>query len=109
MRNRTRKHVGYILIIILYVWLITALGLGCAFLRLFGFPCPTCGVCRALLCLTKFDIKGYFNYNPTALPLIVSVWLALHEKLFRRKRVVYAFIFTTLALNAIIYALKFLS
>lgn len=45
----------------------------CPFYLLFGFPCPTCGVTRAILSLFKFDIEGYIRYNAMAVFLLSAV------------------------------------
>lgn len=49
--------------------------LRCPFLLLTGFPCPACGVTRALDALAHGDTTGYWQHHPLALPLAVVVVL----------------------------------
>jgi hypothetical protein len=37
------------------------------------YPCPTCGVTRAMLSLLNGNIEKYLYYNAMALPLFISV------------------------------------
>ena len=82
-------------------------GIGCPFLFLFRVPCPTCGVTRALVCLLKGDLKGYFFYHPLAVLLVISVFLMLHIKLFKRRRVIAVFVNSLLSVNACFYFIRF--
>ena len=103
-----KAHGIYFLIITIFVVLTSVFGIGCPFLYLFGVPCPTCGVSRALLSLLRLDIRGYFYYQPMALPLLVAVWLMLHIKLFHHKRIVTMFVLLTLVSNTFLYICNFL-
>ena len=38
-------------------------GITCVFLKLFGIPCPGCGMTRACLSLLRLDIMGAVRYN----------------------------------------------
>jgi hypothetical protein len=51
----------------------------CPTRRLFGLPCPGCGLTRATVALWSFDLPAAFALHPmvfVALPLLG--WLALH-------------------------------
>ncbi|MBK7292656.1 MAG: DUF2752 domain-containing protein [Holophagaceae bacterium] len=51
---------------------------GCAFKRLTGFACATCGLTRCVLALGRWDWAGAFHWHPVAagaamlLPLLVA-------------------------------------
>lgn len=38
----------------------------CPFKTLTGLPCPSCGVTRAIMAMTRFDLGGAFAMNPLA-------------------------------------------
>lgn len=42
---------------------------------LFKFPCPTCGVTRALTAFLKNNWEDYFYYNAFAIPLLLATIL----------------------------------
>ncbi len=37
---------------------------GCLMMDILDFPCPTCGMTRAMLCLMTFQFERAFQYNP---------------------------------------------
>lgn len=49
----------------------------CIIREIFNYPCPTCGVTRALWSLANFDLKNYYYYNIMALPLCISTILMI--------------------------------
>ena len=49
----------------------------CLFRAVFRFPCPTCGVTRAMIRLVALDWQGYVHYNAMALPLCIATVLIL--------------------------------
>ena len=107
--NKTiNRHIFYLTVICLFVFIITFFEIGCPFLYLFSIPCPTCGVTRAVCALLKGDINGYFQYQPFAIPLCISVLAVLHSKLFRHKRILYGIVFLILLSNFFWYAIKML-
>lgn len=51
----------------------------CLIKNITGYPCPSCGVGRGILNLTKFDIRGAIMQNPLSLivavgGLIIPIW-----------------------------------
>lgn len=85
-------------ILILYV----ILDLGCPFRRLFGFPCPGCGMSRAWLAALRFDFRAAFAYHPMfwCVPVLM-LYVLVDFDLFRRKwigRLLLWLIFTGLIL-----------
>lgn len=47
----------------------------CIIRALLGFPCPTCGVTRAMVSLLKSDIRNYCYYNIMGVPLCIATAL----------------------------------
>lgn len=62
-----------IAIILAYIFIVTASGIGCIFHWLTGISCPACGMTRAIICLLRFDITGAFYYHPLFWLIIPSV------------------------------------
>lgn len=102
------RHILYFAVICLFIFIITYFNIGCPFLRLFGIPCPTCGVTRAAISLIKGDLKGYWEYHPLAVPMIFSVLLMLHIRKFKHQREIYVFVVSVLLLNLGLYIIRFL-
>ena len=99
------KHVRYI-VGILCVWgLFIVLHIQCPVLYFFGVPCPTCGVTRALIALLQGDIQEYFERQPMALPLVLTVVICIHlsKMPVRMKRIAVVFAAVVLTLNTILY------
>ena len=97
------RHILCFFAICLFVFLMTFLKIGCPFLYVFRIPCPTCGVTRALLCLIKFDLAGYFHYHPFAFPLLICSLLMLHIRKIKFRRLVEIISVTVCIGNLILY------
>jgi len=61
----------------------------CVFYRLAGYPCPTCGMTRALIALTHLDLRHAMAFHPVAVvfaAVVAMVWgLAVYEVLTERR------------------------
>ena len=95
-------------IICFFILIISVLDIGCPFLFLFKIPCPTCGVTRAILAFLRGDLKSYLRFQPMAIPLLFAVWLALHQRLFSQKRMVWSIVFSIVVFNLILYLVRIL-
>ncbi|MCQ2516850.1 MAG: DUF2752 domain-containing protein [Saccharofermentans sp.] len=42
---------------------ITGHGLPCTFLKLTGLPCPSCGITRMFISLSRLDFKSAYQFN----------------------------------------------
>lgn len=78
------RHVGYLLIILGYYLFLFLLEISCPFLAIFKIPCPGCGSTRALISLLSGDLKGYFDYNPATLLIIITLMMAFHANLLSK-------------------------
>ena len=106
MRKIAKRHIVYVIAICLFYTTTKILKVGCLIKYVFGIPCPTCGVTRAMMALVRFDISSYLGYHPLALPLCLSVLFVLHLKLFRKKALPLTFIFVTVLLNTVYYLIE---
>ncbi len=76
-------------------------GGGCLLLDIFDFPCPSCGMSRALICalLLKFDLA--FSYNPAfwVVPLCgICLIMAFADKKHPHLWVTLFFIFVSIVI-----------
>ena len=102
-----KRHIACIGAICLFIFMQVVLKISCPILYVLGVPCPTCGVSRAMYSLLRWDINLYVYYHPLAFPLVVSVFLMLHLKQFKRRRLVLSYALIVLLLNIIVYILRF--
>lgn len=101
------KHILLISVLSAVLLLLWLTGLGCPFRALFGIPCPTCGMTRALLSLLRLDLAGYARYNIMALPAALAVLAGLHRKRLRiSRRVLDAFLILTASLTFALYIVR---
>lgn len=103
MKKIVKRHIGYFVLICLFYSIIILLDTTCIIKYFLKIPCPTCGVTRALVSILKLDFSASVNYHPLAVPLVISVLLAIHIRLFKKKLFPLLFICTTLLLNLILY------
>ena len=66
---------------------------GCPIKKIFGIQCPTCGITRALLSLTKFDFINYCYYNIMAAPVLISIITIIMCKNIKIKKLSYLVLF----------------
>ena len=90
----------------------------CFFRRVFGIPCPGCGMTRAVFCALRGDFSGAFSYHPLWILLPVFGFLVfrmLFPRLFpfsssrRYQRVENAVSIVLLTVVLVVYLLRLLS
>lgn len=63
-----------IIVIILYLFICSVIfGTVCPMVILTGFPCPGCGLTRAVVSILYGDFAAGFNYNPAAFFWIIYI------------------------------------
>lgn len=75
-----KKHIRFFLLVISVLLVLHYADVSCPVMLIFGKPCPTCGVTRAMLSLLCGDYQGYLSFQPMAVPLLFAVVLCLHLK-----------------------------
>jgi len=58
---------------------------GCPFMKIFGFPCPFCGMTRAYEALFRLDITEAFYWHPLFWLGVPTLLYAAHRRVVRRK------------------------
>ncbi len=102
-------NVSVILTVVLYVFVLSFLHIGCPIKALIRVDCPTCGVTRALFSLLKGDFCASIRWHPMAVPLLSVFILQINRTFFCKKALLAVDIATvTVALaNFTIYLLRF--
>jgi len=82
----------------------------CIFKLIFGFPCPGCGMTRALVCVFRLDLKRAFAFHPLWFVVLV-IFILFILKLFKVKTIqkIFAnqkFILTVVSLFIIVYLVR---
>ena len=76
------------LVLILIFLIVYKLNLPCLFKSVFHFPCPSCGMTRALRAIFRLEIIASFKYNILAFPIIIiaiiSMVLAIFDMVLKK-------------------------
>ncbi len=68
---------------LLFALMMNRLGVRCLFLQFLHFPCPGCGMTRALISLMHFDLAAAFSYHPMVFLLpLMYLWFLLDGNVF---------------------------
>lgn len=54
----------------------------CVFKEIFGIDCPTCGMTRSFISISRFDFKGAYNYNPISFLAYILVIFQIPYRIF---------------------------
>lgn len=68
----------------------------CPMVMLTGFPCPGCGLTRAVFCLFRLDFSGAFRIHPFIYPIVFFIALFSWNRYIRKQNM--GFWLKTLAL-----------
>lgn len=77
---KIREGVLTIVLLLIFAFSLHIFDVSCIVRRMFGIPCPSCGMMRALLSLVKFDFHSYLHYNCFGFPVFCAVLLLLFSK-----------------------------
>ncbi|MBQ7523239.1 MAG: DUF2752 domain-containing protein [Oscillospiraceae bacterium] len=88
--KRKEKWLGKLAVsaaVILGVLLFRKTDIGCVYRRLFGIPCPGCGMGRAIDALLRLDFAAAWRWHPMVFSLpVLAVYLLKDGPLFRNRR-----------------------
>ena len=103
MKRSSKEQKGFFSGKARFIWLYVILGLAvrdgarralygneCGALKLFGIPCPSCGMTRAFLSLLRLDIVSAFRFNPAFPTFIAAVALLILSIVDEKRRRLYA-------------------
>lgn len=96
-------HAAAILGVAFYYALMYLFNITCPIAAIVRHPCPTCGMSRAILALFTDGITAYVNYNALAVPCLLAVWLLIHSKIFKHKKIPTAIGIIVFIINMIYY------
>lgn len=87
VRQDIRQHgVGILAVVVLYFVMHGLFGAFCPSVIVTGFPCPGCGMTRAVLCLLRGEFRRSWTLNPAAgLWGIWALWFAFERYVRGRK------------------------
>lgn len=71
-------HVIVLSVVAVYYIIMNALDITCPIRALSGYPCPACGMSRAIISLFFLDLSGYAYYNVMAVPVVLGILVAIH-------------------------------
>ncbi|MGP1440557.1 MAG: DUF2752 domain-containing protein [Treponema sp.] len=80
---------------------------GCVVRCFFHFPCPTCGMSRAIVSLLRLNFSAYLYYNALALPVLFSVVVLAFPQYFNRLFFIVAILILILNLVYYFYRLSY--
>ena len=85
--RKYRDKLIAVLVLLLYVTAVTLLGGGCILRSLTGYPCPGCGMTRALLAAVQLRFADAFGYHLMfwSVPILFLAFLR-DGKLFESRR-----------------------
>lgn len=107
--NIRKKHIIYFLILCFFLLLFKLLNITCPILFLFGVPCPTCGVTRALFSLLELNFTAYCKFNVMAIPLLFATCVFIHLKVLKKKKLPLAVATVVLIINFTYYFIRLLA
>lgn len=100
------KHSFIIAVVIIYYIAVNVTQIYCPIRAFTGYPCPTCGMTRAMLAAFRLDFYSYFKYNPMALPLLLAIFFGIHNNKFINKNAAQYYIIVTAVLTTVLYIFR---
>lgn len=73
-------HLTLLGAVLIYMFVMVKLEIYCPIRYITGVPCPGCGMSRALGCLLRGDLAGYFRCNPALLPCVATIIVLINRE-----------------------------
>jgi len=54
----------------------------CLFQKIFGIPCPGCGMIRSFIAFSQLDIVSSWEYNPVGIFIVLFVFIQIPLRIF---------------------------
>jgi hypothetical protein len=54
----------------------------CLFQRIFGIPCPGCGITRSFIALSELNIASSWHYNPVGIFIILFILIQIPMRVY---------------------------
>ncbi len=54
----------------------------CLFQKIFGIPCPGCGIIRSIIAISKLDIISSWEYNPVGIFIMLFIFIQISLRIF---------------------------
>lgn len=96
-------HTAALFAVALYYTILFLCNITCPIAAIIRHPCPTCGMSRAVFALFTEGITAYVYYNALAVPCLLAVWLLIHSKIFKHKKIPIAIGILVFIINMIYY------
>lgn len=106
IKNDIKKyHAGICVFLIYYLVTHFFFNASCPALLLTGFPCPGCGLTRAVICVFTFRWESAFYLNPVAFLIALEIVLFVIYRYFlgKTKKIFVFLVYFTVALLIIRY------
>lgn len=54
----------------------------CVFQKIFGMPCPGCGIIRSFIAISRLDLVSALKYNPVGIIIVLFVLIQIIMRFF---------------------------
>lgn len=86
MKDLKQYGIGILAVVLLYFGAHALFNAFCPSVIISGFPCPGCGMTRAVLYLFRGQFRKSWNLNPAAVFWVIWVFLFAYERYIKGRR-----------------------
>lgn len=86
-RDIQKYWMGIVAVILFYFFMHFFFGVFCPMVLVTGFPCPACGINRAILFLASGQLARSVSVNPMGIPVVLFFLYAVIQRYVRGKRI----------------------
>lgn len=65
-----------------FVDIISRLPHFCLFQKIFGIPCPGCGITRSLIAISELNFVSSWHYNPVGMFILLFIFIQIPLRIF---------------------------